>query len=177
MKRTLLVVDLQNGFMNDFTRHIPGTITRLIERDAFDRLLFTRFVNKPDGPYPKMLGWSGVEQPPDTDIVSAMDRFLTEENVFAKDGTAGIPSSLRDLLSELAVETMTLVGVDTDMCVLKTAMDIFDMGIEPIIETDCCASTAGLQAHLAGLSVLARNIGANHLRHSGIGGPELGAPQ
>lgn len=45
------------------------------------------------------------------------------------------------------------------MCVLKIAMDFFDIGIEPIVLTDCCASTAGLQAHLAGLAVLSRNLG------------------
>ena len=26
------------------------------------------------------------------------------------------------------------------MCVLKTAMDVFDLGIEPIVLVDCCAS-------------------------------------
>jgi hypothetical protein len=64
----------------------------------------------------------------------------------------------------------------TDMCVLKVALDLFDQAIEPIILVDCCASTAGLQAHLAGLAVLARNIGALRLRDAGLGEGHLGAP-
>jgi hypothetical protein len=51
---------------------------------------------------------------------------------------------------------------------IKIAMDVFDIGIEPVVLTDCCASTAGLQAHLAGLSVLSRNIGAQRLRDAGL---------
>jgi nicotinamidase-related amidase len=62
------------------------------------------------------------------------------------------------------------------MCVLKIAMDLFDVGIEPIILTDCCASTAGLQAHLAGLAVLSRNIGAQRLRVAGLSDGLLAAP-
>jgi nicotinamidase-related amidase len=62
------------------------------------------------------------------------------------------------------------------MCVLKIAMDLFDIGIEPIVFTDCCASTAGLQAHLAGLAVLSRNIGATRLLEAGVGGSMLAAP-
>ena len=67
-ERLLLVVDVQQGFINDFTRHIPATIARLIERERYDRILFTRFINRPDGPYPRMLGWSACEAPPETDI-------------------------------------------------------------------------------------------------------------
>ena len=59
---------------------------------------------------------------------------------------------------------MAVVGIDTDMCVLKVALDLFDLGIEPVILVDCCASTAGLQAHLAGLSILSRNLGPHQLR-------------
>jgi hypothetical protein len=62
------------------------------------------------------------------------------------------------------------------MCVLKVALDLFDLGIEPIIMVDCCASTLGLQAHLAGLAVLARNIGADRLRSAGLDDGRLGAP-
>lgn len=62
------------------------------------------------------------------------------------------------------------------MCVLKIVMDTFDLNIEPVVLVDCCASTAGLQAHLAGLAVLARNIGADHLRDAGLSEGRLAAP-
>jgi len=38
------------------------------------------------------------------------------------------------------MERVFIHGIDTDMCVLKIAMDLFDLGIEPVVLTDCCAS-------------------------------------
>jgi hypothetical protein len=45
-----------------------------------------------------------------------------------------------------------------------------------VVMADCCASTAGLQAHLAGLAVLARNIGAQQLREAGLSDGQIAAP-
>lgn len=87
-----------------------------------------------------------------------------------------MPDQLTDYLRQQRIEQISIVGIDTDMCVLKIAMDLFDIGIEPIVFTDCCASTAGLQAHLAGLAVLSRNIGAMRLRDAGLSGGSLAAP-
>lgn len=87
-----------------------------------------------------------------------------------------MPDELTKYLRENAIEKIVIAGIDTDMCVLKIAMDVFDIGIEPIVLTDCCASTAGLQAHLAGLAVLSRNIGANRLRDAGLSEGMLAAP-
>lgn len=87
-----------------------------------------------------------------------------------------MPDELKSYLIEQAIKQIFLVGIDTDMCVLKIALDIFDLGIEPIVLTDCCASTSGLQAHLAGLAVLSRNIGAMRLRDAGLSDGFLAAP-
>jgi hypothetical protein len=61
--------------------------------------------------------------------------------------------------------------------VLKIAMDVFDLGLEPVVLIDCCASTAGLQAHLAGLAVLSRNIGPYQLQDAGLGEGTIAAPR
>jgi nicotinamidase-related amidase len=87
-----------------------------------------------------------------------------------------MPDELTDYLRQQRIEQLSIVGIDTDMCVLKIAMDLFDIGIEPLVFTDCCASTAGLQAHFAGLAVLSRNIGAMRLRDAGLSGGSLAAP-
>lgn len=87
-----------------------------------------------------------------------------------------MPDDLVSYLHKQRIEQVFVVGIDTDMCVLKIAMDLFDIGIEPIVFTDCCASTAGLQAHLAGLAVLSRNIGAMRLRDAGLSEGFLAAP-
>jgi nicotinamidase-related amidase len=174
--KPLLVVDVQEGFLNGYTSYIPGRIARLIERDSPDLILFTRFVNTPDGPYPRFLHWDACQKPPETNLAPELKRYACEDRIFAKPGFAGISDELKQYLLEKRFERVTIVGIDTDMCVLKVALDIFDLNIEPTVLVDCCASTAGLQSHLAGLAVLARNIGAENLRDAGLSESYLGAP-
>jgi nicotinamidase-related amidase len=176
MAEPLLVVDVQLGFLNDYTRHIPARIVDLIERDRPDPILFTKFVNEASGPYHRFLDWHACEHEPETDIAPELAPYVKPDSVFAKPGLTGISDELKIYLTEHGIERLRLVGIDTDMCVLKVGMDIFDLGIEPVILVDCCASTAGLQAHLAGLAVLARNIGADRLCDAGLSGGHLGAP-
>jgi nicotinamidase-related amidase len=176
MADPLLVVDVQLGFLNPFTRHIPGRIVRLIERGEHDPILFTSFVNKADGPYRRFLDWHECAGEPDTLLAPELERFAEPDRVFAKPGYAGLSDELAQHLQERGYDQIVLAGIDTDMCVLKVAMDVFDLGIRPIILVDCCASTSGLQSHLAGLAVLARNIGADQLRDAGLGEGWLGAP-
>jgi nicotinamidase-related amidase len=176
MSEPLIIVDVQSGFINEFTHHIPQRIVRLIQRDEYAPIVFTRFINAPDGPYQQLLDWHSCESEPEINIVSELEPWAKPESIFAKRGLCGMPDELASYLRQQPIERVFLVGIDTDMCVLKLAMDFFDMGIEPIVLTDCCASTAGLQAHLAGLAVLSRNIGASRLRDAGLSDGFLAAP-
>lgn len=177
MSEPLIVVDVQPGFINDFTHHIPQRIARLIKRDEYEPILFTRFINVPEGPYQQFLDWHSCADEPETKIVPELESWAKPEQVFSKIGLCGLPDDLIAYVREQNYARVLLVGIDTDMCVLKIAMDFFDMGIEPIVLTDCCASTAGLQAHLAGLAVLSRNIGAKRLREAGLSDGFLAAPE
>ena len=176
MRTALLVVDVQNGFVNEFTRHVPSRIAKLIQRDEHSSVLFTRFVNIEDSPFRRLLGWDDCAEPPDTEIAPEVAPFAAAERVFSKPGYAGVPDGLAAHLRDAGYERIAVVGIDTDMCVLKVALDLFDLNIEPFVYVDCCASTAGLQAHLAGLAVLARNIGADRLRDAGLSGGHIAAP-
>ena len=176
MNDLLLVVDVQRGFINEYTSHIPRRIARLIERQEFSRVAFTRFVNTEDGPYPRFVGWRGCMVDSETEIMPELAPYATPNLTFTKPGYAGISEALATYLQEHNIQSVAIAGIDTDMCVLKVALDVFDLNIEPIILVDCCASTAGLQSHLAGLAVLARNIGALQLRDTGLSGGYLAAP-
>lgn len=173
---TLIVVDVQRGFINDFTAHIPARIGRLIDAAGYDPVYFTRFVNPPGSPYQRFLAWDDLAGPPETDLAPELAPLATPETTFTKPGFTGLPDDLVERLRADDPDRVTLVGIDTDMCVLKVAMDVFDLGFEPIVLIDCCASTAGLLAHLAGLAVLSRNIGPHQLHDAGLNDGHLAAP-
>ena len=177
MTQPLLVVDVQHGFINTFTQHIPGRVRRLLEAGDYGPVLFTCFVNTPASPYQKLLKWHGSAEPPDTELVEALASVAAADDVYTKHGFTGVPDALADRLRKEQFSEISIVGIDTDMCVLKVAMDVFDLGIEPIVLVDCCASTAGLQAHLAGLAILSRNIGPHQLRLTKLHETYLAAPE
>jgi nicotinamidase-related amidase len=177
VSQALLIVDVQRGFINEFTQHIPGRVARLIQTGDFEPLLFTRFVNSPDSPYHTLLDWHACVGPPDTELVAELADLAEPANVFDKYGLTGMPDALTERLRRDGVREVALVGIDTDMCVLKVAMDLFDAGVEPIVLADCCASTAGLQAHLAGLAILSRNIGPYQLRLTRLNEGYIAAPK
>jgi nicotinamidase-related amidase len=176
MSESLLVVDVQAGFINGFTHHIPQRVVQLIQRDDYAPILFTRFINAANGPYYRFLNWHSCDREPETNLVPELQPFAKPDFIFAKPGLCGMPDELAEYLREQQTERIFIVGIDTDMCVLKIAMDLFDIGIEPLVLSDCCASTAGLQAHLAGLAVLSRNIGAERLYVAGLTEGSLAAP-
>ena len=177
MPHPLLVVDVQRGFLNQYTEHVPPRIARLIRSGEYAPVLFTVFINTPDSPYRRLLDWHDCADGPDIEIVDELAEFVDPDNVYEKHGKAGLPGELSKRLRRDGVRQVFAVGIDTDMCVLKVAMDVFDMGIEPIVLVDCCASTAGLQAHLAGLAILSKNIGPHQLRLTRLHEGYLTAPQ
>ena len=176
MPEPLLVVDVQACFVDRFTQHVPERIARLISRGEHDPILYTRFVNVEGSPFRRMLDWDECAEPPDTELAPEVRPWAADDRIFSKPGYAGLPDTLAERLVEEGVTRVCVVGIDTDMCVLKVALDLFDLNIEPIVLADCCASTAGLQAHFAGLAVLARNIGADRLRDAGLSHGHLAAP-
>src|SRR3982074_1359429 len=177
MTEPLLVVDVQRGFINEFTRHVPGRIKRLIELNEYSPILFTLFVNTPGSPYQRLLEWHGCARPPETDLGDELVALAAGDNIFHKRGLTGLPDDLAARVRHEQFTQMSVVGIDTDMCVLKIAMDLFDMNVEPVVLVDCCASTAGLQAHLGGLAILSRNIGPHQLRLTRLHETYLAAPE
>lgn len=55
-----------------------------------------------------------------------------------------------------------LCGFDTDACVYKTALDLVEYGIRPLVLADYCGS-ASENIHRTGLELLKRNIGEQNI--------------
>src|SRR5205823_5168664 len=114
VSQPLLVVDVQRGFINEFTRHIPARIARLIDTGEYFPVLFTLFVNSPESPYHRLLDWHACTGPPDTELVPELASHAVAGSVFEKRGLTGVPDALAERLRNDRVEEVTLVGIDTD---------------------------------------------------------------
>ena len=162
----LLVVDVQNGFVNEHTRHVIEPVNGLIHAFA-DRgapVAFTRFVNVKGGGHERWIGWRRFMEEPENALHDALE--TDDHPVFVKHGYTAFTPEFEGYIDGLGIERLVICGIATDGCVLKTAVDAFERNIEPVVVTDACASHAGEAVHEAGLLLLGRFIGKGQLKDS-----------
>ncbi len=162
----LVVIDVQNGFLTEFSRPVVPVIADLVRRwqAAGGATVFTRYLNPPGSQYERLMGWTELREPPATDIVDDLAPY-------AEKATAVIDKTIYTLFNE---EGTTLVaehgwtdlyicGIDTNSCVLKTAVDAFERDLTPWIVTDASASHSGPHVHDAGILLATKFIGPTQL--------------
>lgn len=157
---------MQNGFVNEHSRHVIPRVIRLIDecRARFLPVVFTRFINSPGSPFERLIDWPHVAEPPDTDIVDELAR--NADVVIDKSFYSPFVGEFESLIAEDDWRTLILCGLSTESCVLKTAADAFECGLRPIVIADACASDAGPEAHEAGLFVLKYLIGEKQIMNA-----------
>lgn len=167
----LLVVDAQNGFVNEHSAPVIPVILDLATRwaDTGRPTVFTRYWNYAGSPYETLIGWRALYGPPETDIVSQLVPLTSGSNARTLDKTTY--TALTDeglaLLSELGVTDLVICGIATDACVLKTALDAFERGYVPWVVRDAVASNAtrhrAQEVHDSALMHISRLVGAGQL--------------
>jgi len=68
-------------------------------------------------------------------------------------------TDLEILLRTLGVETVILIGINTNTCVLNTAFSAFNRDFEVVVISDCVASMYGEDLHILGLENIKRCLG------------------
>lgn len=165
-KPALVVVDVQNGFVTKHSRHVVEPIAELVRRWQADGrdVVFTRFLNRPGSPFERLIKWTKVTDSPETDIVD-------ELAALSKAATAVVDKNMYTLFNEAGTALVEaygwtdlyVCGIDTEVCVLKTAVDAFEHDITPWLIKDASASHSGLEAHEAGLLVARKFIGSGQI--------------
>ncbi|MGH3754275.1 MAG: cysteine hydrolase [Pseudonocardiaceae bacterium] len=165
-KPVLVVVDVQNGFITEHSKPVVSVIADLVHRwqAAHGDVVFTRYLNYPGSPFERVIGWTKMADGPETELVAELAPYVGPHtpvidkyiySLFTPEGTR--------LVTEHGWTDLYLCGIDTECCVLKTAVDAFERDLTPWILQDACASHAGPQTHHAGLLVAGRFIGANQI--------------
>jgi nicotinamidase-related amidase len=160
-RRALLIIDVQRAFLNEHTQHIASLIRQHLEAHSheYNLIAFTVFQNREDSLFHTWHGYKGCMGSPDTDIAGELAEFATPENVFSKAGFSALSSlELLDILRTQRIGSVSLAGLDTDACILATAMDAMDHNIRPRVLLHLCASSAGPEGHRQGLEILGRSV-------------------
>ncbi|MEV6048407.1 isochorismatase family cysteine hydrolase [Streptomyces xanthochromogenes] len=177
----LLVIDVQQGFVNEHSHDVVPTVVRLVEgwRAAGGPVVFTRFHNAPGSPYETISGWKRLRTAEEQASVKELDPFIDDSALVVDKSQASVftPEGSQ-LIRDAGWSDLVLCGIDTDACVYDSATAAYQRGYRPWVVTDACASSGGVQYHEAALLLAARNLGADQLitstvalsRISGTGG-------
>lgn len=159
MQKALLIVDVQNGFVNEKTKHIPMLVEKL--QYSYDLVIATRFINLPDSPFRRLIKWDHLS--PDTDEIEFA--FKPKEGVVVIDKYiySCIDEPFLRLLKDKGIEAVDICGIDTDICVTKCAVDLFERNITPYVLKDYCATHADADVQESALIILARYIGKTQI--------------
>ena len=173
-KPVLVVVDVQNGFITEYSQPVVPVIADLVRRwqAAHGDVVFTRYLNYSGSPFERLIGWSKMIDGPETELAIELTPYIGPQTpvidkyiytLFTPEGT--------QLVDERGWTDLYVCGIDTEICVLKTAVDAFERDVTPWILKDACASHSGPEAHAAGLFIAGRFIGANQII------PTIGLPE
>lgn len=163
----LIVVDVQNGFVRDQSAHVVPIIVDLVDRwqAAGGDVVFTRYLNYSGSPFERLVKWSGLMASPSIDIVDELLPY-TERATAVVDKTTYSLFAERagaELVSHRGWENIYVCGIATESCVLKTAVDAFELDLTPWLIEDASASHAGKRVHEAGVLVTQRFIGGGQI--------------
>jgi len=111
------------------------------------------FQNISNSPFQHILQWDKMKEDP---CVHPQLEHFGEHRVYH--GYSAAP-----LLSQSESEEVgqiLLCGIFSDVSILKTALDLLEMGIKPVVLSDLCATPHGDEIHHACMKSLRHSIGA-----------------
>ncbi|MER5696098.1 isochorismatase family cysteine hydrolase [Streptomyces mirabilis] len=162
----LIVIDVQQGFVNRHSSGALPAIARLVQgwRAVGAPVVLTRFHNEPGSPYEKITGWTRLRAPEEQALaVELAPHVNTAAAVIDKAQSSIFTPEGAQLIRDAGWSDLVLCGIDTDACVYDSAIAAYQAGYRPWIVTDACASSGGSKYHDAALLLAARNLGSDQL--------------
>ncbi len=161
-KFAVLVIDPQNGWINNYTEKLFERIYSFISEYGLNGVtLIATFSNTPKSKFRKLLSWwDGFTDKVDTGIIPPFNNG--QFPVFRR-RTYGMPPSFWRALRLRGVDELLITGVETDASVIKIAMDAFDRGINSWIVAELVGSTYGESGQEAGLRIARKVLGKDHV--------------
>lgn len=158
MNSLLLVIDMQEAFINENTQHLIEKVENLIHSNHYDYVAFTKFINTPNSRYVRELNYDGCVGE-DKNLVISSDNYP----VFDKTIYSAVNDELKDYIKKNNINKIYLCGIDTECCVLKTAFDLFENGYDFYILKDYCACMFEKSRHKNALEIMERDFGENRI--------------
>ena len=149
-----MIIDMQNGFINNFTE---GLVEKIHDFQASiaNRVITagTRYVNHEHTACYVFEGWkSCMAGSEDAEIVPELRGCM--QRVFDKDKYSCWNDEMKQYIRDNKIDKVYFAGVNTGCCVLHSAFDFYNDLVDCSVIEDLCGSTSGIREHEAALIVL-----------------------
>ena len=159
MRSLLLVIDLQKAFVNGNTNHIIDRINELVNSNEYDKTIFTRFINYSDSIWVSKLNYKEcISNDSKQLMIDTKDNLILDKSVYS-----ALTNELKNYIEDYKIDNIYLCGIDTECCILKTALDLFESGYNVYVLKNYCACTHGELRHNNAIEILKRNIGEKYV--------------
>lgn len=144
--KVLLVIDLQKEFYieNKYEKVLNYINTH--KRD-YDKIVATVFRNKKNSNFVKRLGYKDCMYANDSSIEFKADNIIVKN-------TYAVPVEQVGSIDDI----ITIIGCDTDGCVLASLFEFFDNGYNFKVLNEYCYSSGGEQYNNIAEQIIKRNI-------------------
>jgi nicotinamidase-related amidase len=146
VKQALLIIDAQKSAV------IKLPIAQAIDKlqYEYDTVYISKYTNK-NSPILALLDWTGYDD--ETLVIEPKPRAI----IYTKTGYSSYLPEMKSF------DEIHICGFDTEACVYKTALDLIEHNIRPIVLKDYCYSSDE-EMHQMGLKILEKNIGKRNLK-------------
>ncbi|MBK2143493.1 cysteine hydrolase family protein [Francisella tularensis] len=157
-KNALVIIDVQNYFVNEHTKTLPQKIRKLIQTNDFNYIIFSKYINNLKSNHYNIFKWEECQNSPDIDIHPELLEFTNSKNFFEKNTYSIFKSTMLNFLKQKNINKIYLTGIDIDACVLASAFDGFDLGYDIEILQDFCLSHFGEEFKHSALKIMHKNL-------------------
>ena len=160
MINLLLIIDMQEGFRCQESESILPNLLKL--KESFNgKIVFSKFVNDENSLFEKQLKYIGFQNKNDQRLFSELQAL---NNIEIKHNTYTVLNDkLKKMIKSNNITKVYLAGIYTDVCIIKTAMDLFDDNTETFVIEDACNSLHGKNNHDSAINSLKHILGKKQI--------------
>ncbi|MBE6023582.1 MAG: cysteine hydrolase [Cellulosilyticum sp.] len=156
--KIILLVDIQEGYMNDGIRSLPKDIEKHVKNYDYDLVIATRFINKNDTLHKADIHIK------DMTVFSSKAKLVEpiekiSDIVLMKSTYTSLTEDVSKLLQKNKVKQVYIAGLNTETSILATAFDLFDKGIKPVVLSHLCNTVNGKEVNESALNILRIAVG------------------
>ena len=161
----LLVIDMQEGFRYKESEKILGKIQNLCKK-IHPYCYFSRFKDRENSNIEKHTRWKKFQKKKAWPLMEELQKFATNDRIVDHYTYTVLTSQMEEIFNKKNIETVYLAGVYTDVCIIKTAMDLIDHEFRVKVIEDACASLHGTKSHKQAINSLKHIIGKENIINS-----------